>query len=237
MAGVSKASEPRNWVFVKNGRACFLQYSAEADPRSKVKLSLERFRDKSLKQYISIEIEIGEKLEFSGRIESDRLNLEANLNKLLLYAGDLDRSDIPDIRLQIEKNFSNIPLSSTKDKGEEDSQNNFLGVYNMFCDYFFNIGSIPENHLFNITVVEFKDMISDSDYYFLSYREIKEYFKANEWIKFNVGRTDNIVKIKGKPVRVISFFEKAVHENWKKMDLKPVTKATEVTSGVQESKA
>lgn len=146
------------------------------------------------------------------------VDLERQLLNLRTYGVIMERKHFPKVRQEIEKVYTSLTKRYVDDNISVTNKV-ILSVYDAFVRFIKEVGLEAEKELYNISVVDFKEHLLDSEFSKYKYSDIRAGLAqleisvngiSTKAVKCSYGRKDNTVKIGNKLVKVISFVAKAV---------------------------
>jgi len=202
------------WLFdEKNGILSISNESKEADSEKAFSFKLTRYKDStSHEESLKITCYYDDGVNGSqnnGNINTHIYDLDKDLKGLMKYGVAFSGVLFSDLQQQIQK----VYLQLTVQPPEKDPNAPKMVDDSVMQEILSMIGECIkafdfDDKFYNIPVEQFNQLIEDSEYRVYSLKEIKIWLadQSKGYTKCGKGRLTNIVRIKDKPTRVISFY-------------------------------
>lgn len=170
---------------------------------------LKRYKDADTKEeHLEIKCKYNE--EDNGTVSTYIYNLSKDLKEFLKYGIAFSNTIYNDLEMEIRKHYLELKRNDIE-KVHKDAD--MQSIFDMICEVIKTFDDGATEEYYNIPVEQFNSLIEESKYskkYDLI--TIKKWFmnEDNQYIKCGKGRLSNIVRIKGKPTRVISFYREKI---------------------------
>ena len=199
------AGKKIEWDFDKDNGIIFVSdKSKDADIEKAFSFKLTRYKNNSTYEE-SLRVESFYNGIQNGYVDTFIYSLDKDLKKLMRFGVAFSGIVYADLQKEIENIYLSLKIFASEDENgpkmvDKEVMEHILQMIGEFIKEF----DIKDKY-YHIPVEQFNLLIEESDFSKYDIISIKKWLAENKYIKCGIGRLTNLVRVKEKPIRVISF--------------------------------
>ena len=195
------------WKFNQsNSTLSVSEESNEADNEKAFSFKLTRYKNKETFQE-SLRIESFYNGAENGYIDTFIYSLDNDLKQLKKYGVAFSVHVYSDLKQEIENVYLSLsPIEPAYDENAPKTVDKIVmkAILEMIGEVI-NVFELNDGY-YHIPVEQFNLLIEESEFNEYDITSIKKWLSINDFIKCGIGRFTNLIRVNGKPTRVISFY-------------------------------